>query len=180
MSKTSAIILILLSLGIFYTFTSPQYGAAKQLSLQAAEYNNVLDNVSRIQEARANLTSSFEAIPAAEKERLAKALPDNADAVGLARDLDTIASQYGIAIKSLTVETLPDPNSANIVLPDHAAAYEKATVSFSFISNYANFLKFLKDIEKSLRIMDVKSIMFQVGLNGLYEHQIVIETYWLK
>ncbi len=170
----------MLSIGIFYTFTSPQYGAAKQLAAQAAEYENVIDNVSRISEARANLMSSYEAIPAVEKERLEKALPDNADAVGLARDLDTIASQYGIAIKSLQVSTMPDPNAAAIVMPDGGAAYDKATVSFSFVSNYPNFIKFLKDLEKSLRIMDVKSVVFQVGQNGLYEHQLVIETYWLK
>ena len=36
------------------------------------------------------------------------------------------------------------------------------------------------DLEKSLRIMNVKSISFKASDNGLYEHQITLETYWLK
>lgn len=178
MNRTTSIILIILSLGIFYTFTSPQYGDAQELATQASEYRNVLDNADRIGEARDNLLSNYEGIPEAEKERLAKVLPDNVDAVGLARDLDAMAAAYGITIKSIDVKTASDDKT--IVLPDHDAPYDKATVSFSFISTYANFAKFLADIETSLRLMDVKSVHFQVGPNGLYEHRITLETYWLK
>src|SRR5262245_45231876 len=114
--NSSAIILILLSVGIFYTFTSPQYGDAQLLAAQASDYRGVIDNVSRIKEARDNLLNTFESIPATEKERLMKILPDNVDSVDLARDLDTIASRYGITIKSLQVT--PGTNGAGAVVPD--------------------------------------------------------------
>lgn len=180
MNKSTSLILILLSLGIFYTFTMSQYGDAETLAAQAAEYRNVIDNVKRIAEARDNLLNSFESIPQAEKDRLVKVLPDNVDTVAIARDLDTIAARYGISIKSVQIEDKSVVDPAAITLPDNSLPYEKAYVSFSFISNYANFERFLADLEKSLRIMDIKTISFQVSETGLYEHKIIVQTYWLK
>ncbi len=180
MKNPTSLILLLLAIGIFYTFTTHQYEGAKALAAQAAEYRNVIDNVSRIEEARDNLLNSFETIPAAEKERLMKILPDNADSVGLARDLDTIAGRYGITVKSLQVDPPDNENARRVNLPDYSLPYKSSTVVFSFVSNYANFMKFLADLEKSLRLMDVRGVSFQVGEAGLYEHQVTVETYWLN
>ena len=180
MNRTTALILILLSVGIFYSFISPQYAGAKATADQAAQYRSVLADVSRIKEARDNLMNSYQAIPQTEKDRLMKVLPDGIDAVGLARDLDTIASRYGISITSVQVEDKAAANPGNIVLPDYALPYDTATISFSFVSDYPHFTQFLADLEKSLRIMDVKSASFSVGENGLYEHKLTVETYWLK
>lgn len=180
MNRSTATILIILAIGIFFTFTSPQYKGAQGLAAEAREYREVVDNVSRIASTRDNLLASYESIPAAEKERLAKVLPDNIDAVGLARDLDTIASQYGIALRSLEIDEDTDPRTG-MALPEYEAPYEKAIVSFSFVADYPNFVKFLADLEKSLRLMDVKSVVWAVGEQGsLYEHRVTVETYWLK
>ncbi len=180
MKKSSALVLVVLAFALFYTFTSPQYRDAQSLSGLAEEYRRVVDNVDRIAESKDALLLSYESIPAIEKERLAKVLPANADAVGLARELDTIAARHGFTILGVKVESGPDKNSSEIVLPEFSAPYEKVVVSFTFVSNYEGFSNFLADLEKSLRIMDVKTISFQTGEASLYEHQVTVETYWLK
>jgi hypothetical protein len=179
MNKSTSVILFLLSIGIFYTFIAPQYAGAKDLVAQADQYKSVLKDVSRIKEARDNLLSSYEAIPQTEKDRLAKALPDTVDAVGLARDLDTIASRYGLTISGVEVTT-GATGGATAVLPEYALPYDKATISFSVATDYATFTKFLADLEKSLRIMDVSSLSFDVDEEGIYEHRLTVETYWLR
>lgn len=179
MSNPKNLILIVLAIGLFYTFGSPQYKQVKALQNSAAEYRDVIENVSRIAEARDALLIDFEAIPRIERDKLLKVLPNNVDSVRLALDLDTIAGRYGIAIKNVSVDSKADPNAALAVLPDDLP-YEKAIVTFSFVSNYNNFMSFLGDLEKSLRIMDVKSVVFRVTENGLYEHTLQVETYWLK
>lgn len=180
MKNNNAIILLLLSVGLFYTFTNAQYQSVKELNALANEYKTVLKNVSGIVDLRDKLFVTYSAFPKVETERLNKVLPDNIDTVRLALDLDSMASKHGISIKS--VQTVLGANSASglIVLPEYAKNYEVATVSFSFISNYENFKGFLADIEKSLRIMDVKSVSFQVADSGFYEYQVSVETYWLK
>ena len=180
MKNTTAIILLILSGALFYTFTSPQYDKVKALSVTAGDYRTVLANISEIANKRDELLASYEAIPRAEIERLNKALPDGVDTVQLALDLDTIAARYGISVKNVRINTAAANNASLPVLAGYQKSYEKTIVSFSFISNYSNFRLFLSDLEKSLRLMNVREVTFLASENGLYEHQVSIETYWLR
>ncbi len=180
MKNNTAIILLLLSVGLFYTFTNGQYQNVKTLQTLANEYRNVLKNVSAIVSLRDNLLVTYVAIPKMEIERMNKVLPDNIDTVRLALDLDSMASRYGISIKSIQTVIGPSTSSSLIVLPENANKYDTASVTFSFVSNYDNFKLFLADIEKSLRIMDIKSVSFQTSDSGFYTYQVSVETYWLK
>ncbi len=180
MKSTTAIFLVIVSLGLFLTFTRPTYEAAKALAVTSSGYRNVLDNISDIVESRDRLITNSNSLPKSEVERLSKALPENIDTVRLALDLDNMAAKYGIAIKDVKIDTETEQNASQAVLPGREKPFEKALVSVSFVSNYENFRKFLSDLEKSLRIMNVKEVHFQVGESGIYEHRILIETYWVK
>lgn len=179
MKSPTNLVLILLAIGLFFAFTSPVYEDVKVLQASANDYRSVIKNVSNIAETRDALLVNYEAIPKNEIDRLSKVLPDNVDSVRLALDLDTMAGRYDIALKDVQVESKADPNSALAVLPSDAT-YEKVIVTFSFISTFQNFMSLLADLEKSLRIMDVKSVSFKTNEAGFYEHQMKVETYWLK
>lgn len=179
MKNNTAIVLLLLSIGLFYTFTNVQYKSVKDLRELSGEYKSVLRNISAIVSLRDNLFVTYSAIPKTEIDRLNKVLPDNIDTVRLALDLDSMASKYGISIKS--VKTSTGTGSANvIVLPENAKSYDTAVVSFSFVARYEDFKRFLGDLESSLRILDVRSVAFQANDTGFYGYQVSVETYWLK
>lgn len=180
MKINTAIILLLLSVGLFYTFTNGQYQEVKTLYALSGEYKNVLQNVAAIVELRDRLRVTYAALPPEEIERINKVLPDNIDTVRLALDLDSMASRYGISIDNIKVEVGTADSSDLVVLPEQIKVYEKAVVSLEFVSNYANFMRLLADIEKSLRIMDIKSVSFKANETGLYEYKVAVETYWLK
>ncbi|MDZ4205881.1 MAG: type 4a pilus biogenesis protein PilO [Patescibacteria group bacterium] len=180
MKNSTAIILLLLSIGLFYTFTNGQYQDVKKLRALSSEYRKVLQDVSDITEIRDRLLVTYETFPRAEIDRINKVLPDNINIVQLALDLDGMASRHGISIESIQAEVDADNNVGLIVLPENAEVYEKATVSLSFVSNYENFTRLLAEIEKSLRIMDIKLISFQTSESGFYQYKISVKTYWLK
>lgn len=180
MQRPSSFILIILGITLFYTFTTHQYDTLKEKRAEAAEYQNVIDNVENIVETRDRLLEDYRAIPRDQIDRLFKVLPDNADSVRLALDLDTIASSYGISISNVRVADAGDPNARLLVLPNSKKSYDKARVSFSFVSNYDNFRQLLLALERNLRIMDVKSVGFEATDDGLYKHEMIVETYWLK
>jgi Tfp pilus assembly protein PilO len=180
MKNNTAIILLLLSVGLFYTFTNGQYQDVKKLHALSSEYKGILRNIAAIVELRDRLQVTYATLPVAEIERVSKVLPDNIDTVRLALDLDSMASRYGISIDSIKVEVGAAGGTDLVVLPEYAEVYDKATVSFSFVSNYGNFMRLLADVEKSLRIMDIKSVSFESNESGLYEYEISVETYWLK
>ena len=180
MKSTNALILILISIGLFYTFIDPQYERAKALQLEAAEYEHVLDNAELIAATRDDLLIEYEEFPNQELERLEKVLPSHVDTVSLAKDFDTIASRYGISMQGIQVDTSRDQNSTTIIQSSTSAAYEKVTITFTIVSSYQSFRNFLNDIERSLRIIDIRSLSFRSTDSGLYEYSITIDTYWLK
>lgn len=180
MKNSTAIILILISVGLFYTFTSSEYAKVQVLESEQEKYKEVLSGADAISEAGENLESSYEKVPKEEVARLAKILPDNVDTVKLALDLDGLAGKYGISVKKIRVEKSQSEIADAIEAVNSALPYEKILISFSFISDYADFTGFLNDIERNARIMNIKEISFQPSESGLYEHNMTVETFWLK
>lgn len=180
MKNSTAFILVLISAGLFYTVVMPQYKKVQVLRAQSAEYENILLDVSSLTEKRDNLLVKYQEMPKQEVDRVNKVLPDNIDTVRLATDFDSIASKYGISIKSIQTVVDKDDNSSNIIKSVSTKTYNSVEVSFSFVSTYENFRKFMQDIEKSLRIIDIKSVAFNAGETGLSEYKVTIQTYWLK
>lgn len=179
-SNNSAIIMLLLAAGIFYTFTMDQYNEAMVLRATAANYSSALRDASALVELRDRLLVTYESFPETEVDRLNKMLPDNVDTVRLALDLDGMAARHGISIKSVRTTLGPANNPNAIILPEDMGVYGEATVHFSFISNHRNFMELLAELERSLRIMDVKSIRFNATEVGLYDYEVAVETYWLR
>lgn len=178
MKGSTAFILIVVSIGLFYTLINPEYKKVKSLRTEAAQYQDVLDNVSKLISTRDALLTKYNSIPKAEIDRLNKILPDNLDTVELALDLDSIASKYGVTIKS--VQTLKGDTSAGAIVLGGDKPYQTAQVSFEFVSSYDSFQKFLRDVETSQRISNVKEISFESSDNGLYIFRMILEVYYLK
>ncbi|MEX2010206.1 MAG: type 4a pilus biogenesis protein PilO [Parcubacteria group bacterium] len=179
MKYTKPIILILIASALFYTVVSPRWAKVQVLQAEVAQYRSVLLSVESLIKARDELKLKYQNIPRNELEALKKVLPDNVNTVELALNLDGIGAKYGISIKSIKIVAEKDANATVIRTPS-GLAYEKVVVSFSFISNYQNFKRFMYDLERSLRIIEVRSVTFQVTENELNEYQLQIETYWLK
>jgi Tfp pilus assembly protein PilO len=184
MKSSTPIILILIAIGLFYTFIDPQYNKVKELRSEANQFDAMLKDVSQIATMRDALMVQYRGIPKEEMEKLEKALPDNSDIVRLALDLDSIASNYGISIKKIEVgeKAVNDVSAIIIQQPSSAPTYQKETVSFNFVASYDDFRQFVSDMEKSLRIIDIENVEFQVGEteSNLYDYKLTIATYWLK
>jgi len=180
MKNSTAFTLLLISAGIFYTWIMPQYGMVQTLRSEASQYQSILSNVSDLTLKRDQLLSQYRAVSSTNTARLAQVLPDNAATVDLARNFDDIASRYGISLKS--VDVISDAqNTSNQVIAPSSGHYGTVIVTTSFVSTYANFRKFLNDIEHSLRLVDVRSVTFTTNSgNNLYAYTMSLNTYWLK
>lgn len=179
MKSTTAIIFILVAIGLFYTVINPHYAKVQGLRVEAAKYSDVLSNVETLNQKRDELLLKYNSIPKEQLSRIEKSLPDHIDSVKLAVDFDSIASKYGISIKNIKTSEKKD-DSSGIIQATSIVPYQTVTVNFSFVSTYDNFRKFMRDIESSLRIIDIRSVGFISTDNGLYEYTVSIDTYWLK
>lgn len=179
MKNYRAIIIVVIAIALFYTFISPRWDKVKALRAEADQYSSVLSSLEELGQKRDELEVKYQNIPRNETEALKKVLPNNVNTVELALNLDSIGGKYGISIKKIKTVVIKDTNATVIKTPT-GMPYENVVISFSFVSSYENFKKFMTDLEKSLRIIEVRSVKFETTDNGLNEYQLEVETYWLK
>ena len=169
-------ILLVVSGIAFFGFIDPAYKKIGDLRKEAALFNEALENSEKLQQIRDTLLEKYNSFSTRDLERLEKLIPNNVDNVRLVRDLDGIASQYGMSLRDVKVETLE--KSAGLG-PD-TLAVGTVIVSFTVSGPYDAFLSFLRDLERSLRIVDVSSVSFLSSEEDFYEYKMSLRTYWLK
>lgn len=186
---TFPILLIILSVGIFFMYIDPTYGEIKETIQEQERFDQALDKSKELQEIRDRLLTRYNTFSSSDLDRLTKLLPDNVDNVRLVLDIDHIASTYGMRIKDVTIDTEEERKEGTIGPTKNK--YESVTLSFSMASSYDNLIKFIRDMEKSLRIVDITNISLialpaQLDKEGLpieqdfYKYNISVKTYWLK
>lgn len=178
--KISPIILILVSVGAFFAFIQPRYESLLKEKVLADEYADTFDNSTLLLNKRDDLlkeeNNSFNP---EDLVRLKKMLPDGVDNVRLILDIDGIANRYGLSIRNTRVgqdiSTAGGQGTLSSVQP-----YGSISLSFSVSASYATFLKFLNDLERSLRLVDIVSLQVKADRPDFYNFDIVLKTYWLK
>ena len=194
-------ILIGIAVTGFFMFTKPFYADITDLKNQVASYNEALNNSKELESARDELTKKYNSIDPENLVKIVKLLPDNVDNIRLILEIGNIASPYGMVLRDVKYDTTDKNNtqklttlqmSQQIEAKQSSKDYGTWNLEFSTDGTYTNFLNFIKDLEKNLRIVDISSIEFfsdvakggEKGVNILssnsYKYNFKIKTYWLK
>ncbi|MEK7645113.1 MAG: type 4a pilus biogenesis protein PilO [Patescibacteria group bacterium] len=179
----TALILLIASAGAVFGLINPQYAKYQVLSESKAQYQTAADQAKKVREVREKLISSASNISSLEKDRLTRMLPDTVDTVRLTTDITSIASKYGILIKR--IDAKPEDKKANsplLAASPFATAqkvqnFSALPISFILTTSYESFSRFLVDLEKSLRIIDVVSISVTPNAVGQYDFSVAARTY---
>jgi len=203
------IILVAISVSLFFMFTNPIMGDISGLRADAASYNEALDNSKALENARDTLTAKYNSINSDNLTKLEKLLPQNVDNIRLILEIEQVASPYGMVLKDVKYDatsssvaakgtTGPPTNPAGITqsTAEVPKDYGVFNLEFSVSGTYDNFINFTKDLESNLRIVDISSITFSSDVaaspngNGnvsgtkssadVYTYDFKIQTYWLK
>jgi len=197
------IILIGAAIAGFLLITQPLYDEATTLKIEADKYNEALANAKILQEERDRLTKKFNSFNQTDIDRLEKIVPDSVDNIKLILEIQEVAQERGILVKN--VEFQPeqfievDPNApvaantkttANSRRPgaNENLDYDIFDLEFSIEGRYDAFVDFMKLMEKSLRVVDVRTIAFSPGTSenkekvytDNYKYTFRINTYRLK
>jgi len=189
---------LLIGLGIagFLLITKPIYEEALVLKEQADKYNEALANARILQQERDRLTSKFNSFNKSDIERLEKIVPDSVDNIKLILEIQKVAEEKGIFVSNVEFE--PEQftqqenqnQQSNIRRPgaNENLDYDVFNLEFSIGGRYADFVDFMALLEKSLRVVDIKSISFtpgsSVGRDNMftddYRYTFRINTFRLK
>ena len=182
MKFLTPIIFIIAGLGIFFGYIDPMYqNTIKPLQSQIAQYNSVLASAQALLAKRDALNAKYTSIDPNDIAKLEKMLPDTIDNIRLVIDLNGIAQRYGMSISNLNLSGANATSASQpTTISSNGQLYGSVTIGFSVTTTYDTFLSFLKDLEQSLRILDVTQISFSSTPSGLYTYTLTIKTYWLK
>jgi hypothetical protein len=196
------IILIIISITLFFVFANPLYSEISVLRGEVASYNEALDNSKALENERDKLTAKYNAINPENLAKIAKLLPENVDNIRLILEIEQIALPYGMVLKDVQYDTAETeantaggaPIQGGGVARTSPKDYGIFDLSFSTTGTYNNFINFTKDLEKNLRIVDMSSISFSSNnlvaassnpnsktvSTEVYKYDFKIKTYWLK
>ena len=198
--------LILIAAGVagFLLITQPIYDEATTLKIEADKYNEALANAKILQAERDRLTEKFNSFQAADLERLEKIVPDSVDNIKLILEIQEVAQEQGILVKNVEFEpdqfieseegaTAPEvkktqaSNTRRLGVEENKD-YDVFDLEFSIEGKYGAFVDFMALMEKSLRVVDIKTIAFTPGTSedrdkiytDNYKYTFMINTYRLK
>lgn len=176
------IIAVVLAGVLFYFFIDPTYDEIKTLRAEEATLNAALTRALELQSTRDQLLSRYNTFSPEDLARLEKLLPDHVDNVRLVLDMDGIASQYGMRIRNVSIEKqeVQQKKARNQQVGPDERLYESMLLSFSVNGDYSTFRSFLKDLEQSLRLVDIETVSFNATDTGFYDVTVGLRTYWLK
>ena len=184
------IILIGAAIGLFLLFTDPVYDEVKALQVQEKSFDEALTNSKKLQAVRGELIKKFNSFSPQDIQKLQKLLPNSADNIDLIIQIQRIALQYGMPLFNIKFDVKEEPAPEFTREGEVAAArdYNTFDLEFSVTGAYEDFISFLKDLEKNLRIADVTFASFATtetgrrgqGPSGVYNYDLEIKTYWLK
>lgn len=183
---------------IFFVFIDPTYGEVKQLRTEVQAYNAALNNSSDLQKARDSLLEVYKNIKEDDKERLNHFLPNTISNIELILEIEKIASLHGMPVRDIKFENKEQNKDASTssdnnnmvaeVDPTQYLPYGIFPMEFIIEGRYETFLSFLNDLEHNLRLVDIKSISFNVpevqqgGTTNpnIFSYTLKIDTYWIK
>lgn len=186
-----------LSIGVFFLFTQVLYTDIQGLRAKQETYDEAFTNSKALENERDRLTTESNAISEENKARLKKLLPDNVDNIRLILEIEKIAAPYGMVLRDVEYSVMPEEKGgASSSIANTSSGKEKTVkknygswdLGFSITGTYNNFVNFMRDLERNLRIVDISSIQFfstPIGKDGAagpenYKYTFSIKTYWLK
>ncbi len=175
--NATPLILIILAIGIFFTFTNSRIDDIKTLQATNDGYALAINNSVDLIRARDAVLVDRKKLDDTMMDRLNKMMPDNIDNVRLIIDVNSIAQSRHITVKNIrTTPTTADTSGKG----GSSGQYNVMNLSLTASASYANFLLFLQDLERSLRFLDVSHMVITANDSGTYDYSLDIKTYWLK
>ena len=191
--NVTSVILIILAVGLYFTYTKGLIDDIKTIGTVNDQYNSALDNAKQLIAVRDKANEDWKNVSADDQAKLAKMLPSTVDNIRLIIDLNNMAaSKFNLALQNVSASAsgansqksnVPAPilQNSSVSIPTlPVKTLDTVAVSFSVSTTYEQFIAFLRELETNLRIMDVTHLSVSANNSGTYDFSIQLNTYWLR
>lgn len=165
-----SLVFIATAVAIFFVWTNRYLKDIGELNERKNEYDYILERDKEIKSIRDEKIANLKSVSQENLDKLNKLLPSKVENIKLIIDMTDIINRRGLSIKSIDAKGSSETGSGEI---------KTASLDFSVESSYETFLLFLEDMEKSLRLMDIKSLsLTPTDKVNLYNFNVKAVTFW--
>jgi hypothetical protein len=182
----SQIALIILSVGIIFTYIKPALGEIGTTQDTIVVYQTERQKVSDVNQKLDQVTSSVNTVSSEDKLRLVTYIPDQVDTVAVPRDLKAITDSVGAILLQVEYEgpetATAAPSFVDPSLLPSAPAFsslepEAHVFNFEFEASYEQVKSVLQAIEKNAYPLEVHDLTIQNAKGGFLSVTMKVVTY---
>ena len=184
MKIITPIIVIIISITVYFAYTSPIIQEVKNLVSKKSQQTDVLLKTRQLASRRDAVLIDYNNIVSTDIERLNKIVPNTFNFVLFANDVTAMASRYSLVTKDFKVNEPKTEIRDAIINRPKEGVYKITVVTVRLQGSYLQFIKFLNDLEFSLRLVDIESLTIKpVGVqnsaSGSLDYLLEMKTYSL-
>ncbi len=171
---------LILSLSVGYVFVYSPWAEISDLNNTKSQYGEFLETISKIEVKKNDLQNQFNQISEEDRRDVNTVLPTSLNYVKLVSEIDNVAKKYGIIIDKINLNHIDSSVGDSVANAAPAKPYRSSILGFSFGSDYKKAMAFIDELEKSMRILDIRSMKIEENKDFGYLYTVQFETYWLK
>ncbi|HUY62410.1 MAG TPA: hypothetical protein VMV50_01290 [Candidatus Paceibacterota bacterium] len=185
MSRIYPLISVIAAIALFVGYVGPTWnGSIAGTKNAIASDDQALAAAQAYATEESQLVSERDAMNPADIARLTTLLPDSVDNVSIILDLDALAARSGLTLSNVNVSA-PAASSASAGAPaglstGGTGGIGSVDLVVSATGSYAAFQKFLRGVELSERLLDVRQLSVKGSDTGIYIYQMSLRLYWLR
>jgi Tfp pilus assembly protein PilO len=173
---------LIIAVAAFFMYVSPTWsGSIAATKAAIANDDQALSAASQYVAEQNQLATERDAIDPTDLARVTAFLPDSVDNVGLILDLNALAAHSGLSLANIDVVANSSDSSRSPATGSAGASpLGSVDLSLSAIGTYAALQNFLRGVERSRRLVDIRDLIVRGSDTGVYNYQMVLRLYWLR
>ena len=173
------LVIFILATAIFFGLTMPAIkddGGVNTLRKEKKELETALDNANKSEEKLTALEREYNSIDEESAKRLDALLPSQENDIRLIIYLNNIGTANRLSLKNISVKQIEGEKGASVATSSRD--YNQVETNFTLSGTYEQFLSFLSEMEKSLRILDIIFLSFESKDKNIYDYTLTVRAYW--
>lgn len=172
------LLLFMIAGGLFFGLTSSLFVTIDGLRLEQQRVENDLASAKELS-ARFNvLSEQANTIKKTDLALLESLVPKTVDTVDLLVKINGVAKSSAMLLSDVKIKT--EEAKTNSTSINTVPGLGTVTFNFSVLGSYGALKQFLANLERSLRLVDVTVINFNVADQDPNQYNIELKTYWIK
>lgn len=165
---------------IFFTESKSYFSEIKVLKKQAFSYNETINTAKKVRSSIDKTLGEYNAISQENVDRINKMVPSGDEAMKLVVQIDDVTRKNGLSLTSIDSKNVVNEKIVSGIQENESKTAESISLSIKAQGSYESFSSFIKELEKSLRLIDVVSVKINPISQDNYSYSIEAVSYWRK